>query len=446
VALKTAGLLQLMLQSGFLIPVDERSRFRLFSGLFLDLGDEQSVASDLSTYTSHLFQMRLMGDHMDGNSLFLIDEFGSGTDPELGGAIAEAFLERFIRQEAFGLITTHYGNLKEVAGRNSEVVNAAMEFDTKGLRPTFRMVEGIPGRSYAFEIAARVGVHPTILRRARRKLGKERVHTEDLLKEMETKNRELESLLSQNRQKEAKLAAMVGNYEKLSSELESGKKEILRNAKAEARDLIKSANRDIERTIREIREQQAEKKFTKKIRKELSAKMPEPEEALPLPPPQLEDPEMEGGPVKVGDWVRIRDAEESIGKLVELKGKRAIVEMGDLRMHIKLDQLIRTRKPPKKKPVRKGSSGVSLSKMGDAMQDLNLMGMRVEEALPVVDKAIDNAMIVGLPSLRILHGKGTGTLREAIRRHLSGNPLIDSMEDAAVEQGGTGWTLVRFRA
>ncbi|MCB0850814.1 MAG: endonuclease MutS2, partial [Bacteroidetes bacterium] len=282
VSLKTLGLLQLMLQAGFLIPVEEDSVFRLFDSIYLDIGDEQSVANDLSTYTSHLYQMRIMGDNMGRDSLFLIDEFGSGTDPRQGGAIAEAFLERFVRQGAYGVITTHYGNLKEYAEKTKGVYNGAMEFDMAELKPTYKLIEGMPGRSYAFEMAQRVGVHYSILRNARKKVGEDEIEAENLLKELEKKNKELSILTSENKRRQDKLDRLVEKYERLSGDLDKNQKKLIREAEAEARRLIKDANKRIERTIREIREKQAEKKVTVKLRKQLEASMPElkPEESV----------------------------------------------------------------------------------------------------------------------------------------------------------------------
>lgn len=261
VTLKTIGLLQLMLQSGFLIPVDESSVFRLFDSLFLDIGDEQSVENDLSTYTSHLFQMRRMGDRMNRGSLFLIDEFGSGTDPKQGGAIAEAFLERFVRQGAFGVITTHYGNLKEFAETTPGVMNAAMEFNTHELKPTYTLISHMPGRSYAFEMAKRVGVHFSIIRNARKKVGTDEVEVEKLLRELEKKNQEFSRLVRENTEKEKRLDELMGKHSQLSEELERSKKQIIRQAETKAKEIIEGANRRIEQTIREIREKQAEKKI-----------------------------------------------------------------------------------------------------------------------------------------------------------------------------------------
>ncbi len=457
VSLKTIGLLQLMLQCGMLVPVDARSEFRLFDSLFLDIGDEQSIESDLSTYTSHLAQMRIMGDNMNSESLFLIDEFGTGTDPKLGGAIAEAFLHRFVRQGAYGIITTHYGNIKDYAETSDGITNAAMQFDTKGLKPTFRLVEGLPGRSYAFEIAKKVGVHYTILRNARKKLGKRQLTSEQLLRQLEEKNSELEHLVTENQTKEARLTDLVTKNEALQKELTQNRKLIIREAQIEAKQLIKDANKRIEQTIRQIKETQAEKELTKKLRKELAAASPEVVEveegatltlsrkgkkrkamAKPSPIELLPDET----PVE-GDFVKLKNS-ASHGKLVELQGKRAVVEVGELKLTVKLAQLTKIR-PPQAEKTRNKGTGIK-RRIGQTRTELDVMGMRAEEALVEVEKLVDEALLNNLPFIRILHGKGTGILRESIRNYLSGLDPVKQLRDETIEAGGAGWTVVELKA
>ena len=455
VAMKTIGLLQLMLQCGFLIPVNEDSIFRLFDSIFLDIGDEQSVDNDLSTYTSHLYLMRQMGDHMDGASLFLIDEFGSGTDPRQGGAIAESFLERFLRQRAYGVITTHYGNLKEFAEVNNGIVNAAMEFDTKELKPTYRLLEGMPGRSYAFEMAKRVGVHPSILRKANKKAGSEEMDAEQMIRELEKKNTRLTQLVNENKNREKKLERLLSKNEELKDNLSRKQNGILREAQLEARAMIEKANRDIERTIREIKEQQAAKEVTRKLRKELADSAPEVVEAInPKADSSAKkksakkkgssEPEiLHGEPIQEGDWVKLKNT-SSYGQLVEIQGKKGQIESGGIRLTVKLNQLIKIR-PPKSQEKRKESGYIGSIPATHARLELNVLGKRVEEALLEVDKFLDNANLAGLHQVRILHGKGTGALREAIRKHILGLHIVSSAKDAPVEQGGAGWTVVELK-
>ncbi|MEO0896893.1 MAG: endonuclease MutS2 [Bacteroidota bacterium] len=462
VSLKSVGLLQLMLQSGFLIPVNEGSEFRLFDSMFLDIGDEQSIESDLSTYTSRLAQWREMGDNMTSNSLFCVDEFGSGTDPKQGGSIAESFLERFVRQGAYGIITTHYGNLKNFAEITKGVINAAMQFDTAELKPTYILMEGVPGRSYAFEMAQRVGVHATILRRARKKVGTEEIDVEKLLKELEKKNNELKKALQTAKQKENQLEQLVEKNKRIEQSLNENRKEIITKAKAEAKDMIQNANRQIEQTIREIRESQAEKERTKELRKALKEKMPRVREedliAIKEGQPKKKKKNQastrkkeETGPViladrefKEGDWVKLKSS-TTVAQLVSLQGKKAVIETDGLRINVKLAQLDKI-KPPKEKKSRSASYTVIESgPQPVAKMEIDVMGKRAEEAIKLVDKFVENGRMAGFERLRVLHGKGTGALRESIRNHLSGFPFVRKLSDASVEEGGAGWTIIELR-
>lgn len=449
VSLKTVGLLQLMLQSGFLIPVDERSVFRLFDSLFIDLGDEQSVENDLSTYTSHLFRMRQMGDNMAEDSLFLIDEFGGGTDPKLGGAIAESFLERFIRQGAFGIITTHYGNLKEYAQTHTGVGNAAMEFDTQELKPTYRLMMGVPGRSYAFEIAERVGVHRSIVRKAKSKIGQDVVFTEKLIEDLEKKNTHLKRLMEENQQQSLKFTENLKKYENLEKELKANKAKIMLEAKQEAKKMIEQANKRIEQTIREIKENKAEKEITRKLRKNLEEAAPELNEQESHIAEQEKVTEgnliLLPGEIPVqGDWVKLKNA-SSYGKLIEINGKKGVVEIGSIRTTVALTYLIKIETPESEKNDKKPVSILKTSQIKSSSPQIDVMGMRVEEALPLIDKKIDDAIWAGLRFVNILHGKGTGALREAIRKHLKDLNIIQSVSDAPLEMGGEGWTMVTFK-
>jgi DNA mismatch repair protein MutS2 len=448
VSLKTLGLLQLMLQCGFLVPVDEGSVMCLFQSLFLDIGDEQSVDTDLSTYTSRLYQWRQMGDNMNRHSLFLIDEFGSGTDPKQGGAIAESFLERFVNQKAFGIITTHYGNLKDFAEITPGVSNAAMQFDTEGLKPTYVLVMGMPGRSYAFQMARRVGVHPTILKKARKKVGVDELETDAMLRELERKNMRYSRLLKENERREQKLKGLLEKTEREKERLQRERKQIIREAKLEAKTLIEKANRRIENTIREIKEKNAAKKATQKLREKLRASIPEvepvPEEKAVPSQKEKGGPQILSGTPQPGDWVKLKSS-DSFGRFIELKGKKAVVEVGAIRMNVPLSQLQKIKAPAPNKKDR-----VQVSLLGGTAHrriktELDVMGKRVEDALPEVDRFLDQARLAGLGRVRILHGKGSGILREAIRKHMMDLSFVKKATDAPIEEGGAGWTIVELR-
>jgi DNA mismatch repair protein MutS2 len=453
VTLKTVGLLVLMLQSGLLVPADESSEFPWFTDIFVDIGDEQSIQSDLSTYTSHLKNMRDMLAHLREGKLFLMDEFGSGTDPRLGGAIAEAFLERFVDSGAYGIVTTHYGNLKTFADRKPGIVNAAMQFDPQTLSPTFRIDVGIPGRSYAFEIAQNVGVSKELLEDARGRIEGKQLETEDLLLRLEAQKHELETLLQENRRINEELAVILKRNQELSQRAKEEEARILREAHQRAQLLIDSANAKIENTIREIRESQAEKERTKTLRRELAQMLPAlpaeeaeeiaaEEEVVLIPEEDESSPEtLPGAAIAEGDWVLLKDS-NSYGQVLDLQDKRAVVSLGDMRITVKTKHLVKI-KPPKdgRSPMMK-RAGAMVAKKANVSLELSVKGFRVEQALPQVQRFIDDAILAGMPEVRILHGKGTGALREAIREFLAIIPEVKRTEDAPVDQGGAGWTVV----
>ena len=479
VSLKTVGLLQVMLQSGLAIPVDPTSEFSLVNKIFIDIGDEQSIQSDLSTYTSHLAHMREMLDGLDDNSLFLIDEFGSGTDPRLGGAIAEAFLERFVKTKALGIITTHYGNLKTFADTHAGIQNAAMEFDPADLAPTYRIQVGMPGRSYAFEIARNVGVPDTILKAAEKKISKREIYTDELLLKLENQKAELERITKENKAKQGQLKFLQEQYETLKGNLEVRQADILRKAEEEAESLVKGANARIERTIREIKESQADKEKTKRLRKDLETSIQRntPEKTAIPDQPAISIPELENekvaaktapkesktgaekrtkpkpikktplktGPLEVGDWVLLK-ANNSKGEIMEIKKKKAVVAVGGMRMTLKVADLERTHPPigVKSGPSASTAARIRIQEIAQVKTELNVMGKKVDETLPLVTKFVDAALAAGLREVRILHGKGTGALRTSIRQFLRSYPEIVSMEDAPIQLGGAGWTVVRF--
>ncbi len=445
VSLKTIGLLQLMIQSGLLVPCDEESEFVWFEKLFIDIGDEQSIQSDLSTYTSHLANMQVMIQSMDDRSLFLVDEFGSGTDPRLGGAMAEAFLERFLASGAFGVITTHYGNLKNFADNRPGIVNAAMQFNPQSLSPTYQIEIGVPGRSYAFEIARNVGIPEEILDEARSKVDGDQLQSEELLLKLEGQKAELEAVLKEQKENNSELKHWLTRNQEMNRMIKQQETRILREAHEAAQALINEANSKIERTIKEIRENQADREKTKELRTELREMLPDPPPALPDEVVQEEEKEaapeiIKGEEINIGDWVQVRES-QSTGKVLDIQGKRAIVAIGEMRATVKMNRLDKIKKPKKDK-VRAGTGTNRISKRAHVSTELHVKGFRVEQALPVVSKFIDDALMAGVKELRILHGKGTGALRQAIRDYLTAVPEVNKLTDAPLDAGGEGWTLV----
>lgn len=450
VTLKTVGLLQAMLQAGLLVPAAPESEFRWFNEIHIDIGDEQSIQSDLSTYTSHLENMKSMQANLNPDALFLMDEFGSGTDPRLGGAIAESFLERFVASGAYGVVTTHYGNLKDYADHTEGIVNAAMQFNPATLSPSYQIEVGVPGRSYAFEIARKVGVSEEILEQAKSKIDGSEVYSEELLLKLEEQRAQLEEVLNENRRKNDELKALLEKNQQLAKQLKEQEVRILREAHDKAQGMINAANAKIENTIREIRESQAEKEKTRALRKDLEGMLPEPPpmpESETLAKKVAEEeaaPELlHGARIEENDWVQLLDS-NSYGQVLEIQGKRAVVSLGEMRVTVKLKNLVKIKRPTRSDRRNGNRSNVMISKKAHASLELSVKGFRVEQALPVVQRFMDDAVLANLEEVRILHGKGTGALREAIREYLRSIPEVQAVKDASVESGGAGWTVVRL--
>jgi DNA mismatch repair protein MutS2 len=450
VTLKTVGLLQAMLQAGLLVPAAAESEFRWFKEIHIDIGDEQSIQSDLSTYTSHLENMKSMQVQLNPDSLFLMDEFGSGTDPRLGGAIAEAFLERFVASGAYGVVTTHYGNLKDYADRTPGIINAAMQFNPATLSPSYQIEVGVPGRSYAFEIARKVGVDEDILEQAKGKIEGGEVYTEELLLKLEGQRDQLEKVLSENRRKNEELKVLLEKNQRLAQQMKEQEVRVLREAHEKAQGMINAANAKIENTIREIRESQAEKEKTRALRKELEGMLPEPPPIPEAETPQIKVQEKEEAPellhgakIAEGDWVQLIDS-NSYGQVLDIQGKRAVVSLGEMRVTVKVKNLVKIKRPARSELRQTNRGSVTISKRANASLELSVKGFRVEQALPVVQRFMDDSILAGLEEVRILHGKGTGALREAIREYLRAIPEVKGARDASVESGGAGWTVVKM--
>jgi DNA mismatch repair protein MutS2 len=459
VALQTVGLLQVMLQAGLLVPVDDHSSFPLVSKLFVDLGDDQSLQNDLSTYTAHLTRMRELVVSLDNTSLFLIDEFGTGTDPRLGAAMAEALLAFFVTSGGQGIITTHYGNLKEYAENHAEVVNAAMEFDIQHLTPTYRLLQGLPGSSYTFEIAARVGIPAEIIENARQKAGSSYAETERLLANLRQQEIILTELIAQNKQQKEALELQARQQAELEKRNEIHRQKLLQQAQQTAAELVRKANRKIEETIKEITTAYKERISSRTLRKQLlqvaemlpDQEMLSPEELIARNPRMADDTTTA---ISVGDQVRIGDS-FSIGEVLSIDKdkRRAVIAMGDLRTTTNLSDLVRV--VPINNDIhnlkytnntRENGAFSTVRKMAEFDPKLDLRGLRVDEALRKLETFIDQALPIGNNILlEILHGKGTGALRKAVRAHLRKNyPQIKDITDAPEDLGGSGITICRL--
>jgi len=487
VCLKTAGLTQYMLQCGLSVAIGERSRTGVFKNIFIDIGDEQSIENDLSTYSSHLMNMKQMMRYADDSTLLLIDEFGTGTEPQIGGAIAEAVLAQFCAKQAYGVITTHYQNLKHFADSHDGVVNGAMLYDRQQMRPLFQLSIGNPGSSFAIEIARKIGLPEDVIKAASEIVGSDYIQSDKYLQDIVRDKRYWENKRQTIHQREKNLEQTITRYENEVKELEQSRKDILRKAKEQAEEVLKESNKMIERTIKEIRESQAEKEETKKIREQLEAfkagvkeidtaandemiarKMRQIQERRARKEKRKREKEKENeklktnnqqsanatpspvavAPLKQGDTVRIKGL-SSVGKIESLDGKMATVIFGDMRTKMRAERLEHAEAPKKEEPRAYVTVGRQTRETMDEhklnfKQDIDVRGMRGDEALTAVTYFIDDAILVGVKRVRILHGTGTGILRQLIRQYLATRPDVESYRDEHVQFGGAGITVVEL--
>lgn len=469
VCLKTVGLLQYMLQCGLLIPLHESSRTGLFSRMFIDIGDEQSIENDLSTYSSHLMNMKFFVKNCDERTILLIDEFGSGTEPQIGGAIAEALLDRFNRNGSFGVITTHYQNLKHFAEETDGIVNGAMLYDRHLMRPLFTLSIGNPGSSFAIEIARKIGLPEEVIADASEKVGADYINMDKYLQDIVRDKRYWENKRQNVRQQEKRLEEITARYEKELAAINQQRKEIILEAKNEAQRLLTESNARIENTIREIKEAQAEKEQTKLARQslrdfssEISATQDENEKLaremakIKARNERKNKRQKEEKPksfdketIREGDLVRLK-GQTSAGNVLSISGKQAVVAFGMIKSTIKLEQLEKVSNNQIKKEIPK-STFIS-EKTQDEMhekklhfkQEIDVRGMRGDEALQTVTYFIDDAIQVGASKVRILHGTGSGILRQLIRNYLSTAPGVRRYHDEHVQFGGAGITVVEL--
>jgi DNA mismatch repair protein MutS2 len=453
ITLKTTGLVQYMLQCGLLPTIEEGSRVGLFEHLFIDIGDEQSIDNDLSTYSSHLKNMKSFLQFADGGALCLIDEFGTGTEPEFGGAIAEAILQALNDRQVFGVITTHYANLKFYAESAPGIVNGAMRFDVGNLEPLFQLDIGKPGSSFALEIAQKIGLPRTVTAAAREKVGKAKIDIEKLLRDLEREKKDFEDQNRSLAEKQRQLEKTLAEYTKLRDFIDQNRKQLLNEAKAEAKTLLRDANQKIEQAIREIRENQADKEKTKTVRQTLEDFKAELKPVAESPVPPTAQPtgelEYESGEVQAGDYVQLAGT-NSVGEVLSLKGKEATVAFGDLKTNVKVSRLqkISRRSYRELNPARRsqGSTSFDLNQKAATFSlDLDVRGHRAEDALVEVEQFIDDAIMLSHQNLRILHGKGDGILRTLIRERLRKYREVAQLEDEHADRGGAGITLVRLR-
>ena len=475
VCLQTAGLLQYMFQCGLPVPVSEASKFGIFGKILIDIGDEQSIENDLSTYSSHLINMKNFLRYGSDDTLVLIDEFGTGTEPMLGGAIAEAILSALNRDKVRGVITTHYTNLKHLAAETPGIANGAMLYDNHRMLPLFELKIGKPGSSFAFEIAKKIGLPKEILEDAAAKVGEDHINYDKHLKDIARDKRYWEEKRRKIHENEKRLDEVVEKYSNELSEASRIRKEIIREAQQKAQEIIADANAAVEKTIREIRENQAEKEKTREIRRRmeeekqrlLSEKQNEEEERIRKKMEKLKNREKnrkekkqnqpetspqhkEAAPIfQKGDYVKLPN--NAIGEILEIDDKNAVVALGQLHTKVKVSQLQKASATQAKRIARPQiqasyaniRENISQKRM-TFKPDIDLRGMRGDEALQRVISFLDEAIMLGYRDVRILHGTGTGALRQLIRQYLSTNPVVATYADEQVQLGGAGITVVQL--
>ena len=457
VCLKTVGLNQYMLQSGLLPGLDESSEAGIFDNLFIDIGDEQSLENDLSTYSSHLLNIKHFILNSNRATLFLIDEFGTGTEPQLGGAIAEAALEKLNQNQSFGVITTHYSNLKLLADSQEGIVNGAMLFDTHEMKPLYQLKIGRPGSSFAFEIARNIGFPKAVLSNAAVKTGKTQLDFDQQLQQLEVDKIALQKKQLEINVADNFLAETVLKYENLLKEVQSSKKEILTSARDEALKLIDGSNKLIERTIKEIKESQADKERTKEARKRIQQKsenLKSKKGSTKSNKKNLEQKQVSEKPlddtIKLGDSVQIKE-QETIGEVIEIYDDEAIISFNSIKFKTPLSRLNKVSKKMARQKTRAAKSSYSniMSDINDKMTNfdlsLDVRGKRAEEALNAVQKYIDEAILLSVKEVYILHGKGDGILRQVIREYLNSVDQISGSRDQSSERGGNGITVVNLK-
>lgn len=465
VCLKTIGLLQYMLQCGLLVPADETSEMGVFHDFFIDMGDEQSIENDLSTYSSHLRNLKVMLEKLNERSLFLIDEFGSGTEPTLGAAMAEAVLEKFYDSKSFGVVTTHYGNLKIFPDTHPESVNGAMLFDTTELRPLFMLKIGNPGSSFTYEIAAQIGFPQEVIDSAMQKSGTAQIDYERKLQEIEVEKLEIDKELRLVHSADEQLALMMQDYGEKFGELDKRRKEILQSAKNQATSIIENANKLIEKTIRDIKEAKADPVKTRAIRKEaervkeaLRKEIDEfelkegPKPVVPLkytkPKRKPVEKNQTDPTIHIGDSVYIIDI-QTVGEVSSINGDDVVVSFNSVSFRTSLKKLTKISKKEAKDVRRRGvrMDGGTLSealnqKISQFKTQLDIRGTRADETIPILEDYIDEAVLLSIHQVKILHGKGNGVLRNIVRQYLAKRKEVISFRDEDLQFGGYGITVV----
>ena len=461
VCLKTVGIVQYMMQCGMLPPVYSNSHMGLFDKIFIDIGDEQSIENDLSTYSSHLKNMKFFMNNCGKRTLILVDEMGSGTEPQIGGALAQAIISELNKSEVMGIVTTHYQNLKTFADSTDGLINGAMLYDRQNMQPLFQLSVGNAGSSFAIEIARKIGIPSNVIANAESIVGSDYINMDKFLLDIARDKRYWSNKRLSIKEKEHKLDELLSKYDTKLTELKSQRTEILSQAKREASEILSTTNAQVERTIHEIRKSQAEKEKTKQVRKELEDYKKQVQEQAEVVPELFKEQTKKKDKIKVatapqpkkdaltsGDYVRMSDG-GVVGKILSIQGKKAEVVFGSLRTFVDMAKLVKATKPKETistqvSSVSKSTSDSSRKRQLAFSTEIDLRGMRVDEALQAMVYFLDDAVQFNASRLRILHGTGTGALKVAIRQLLKTNPNVSSFADEDVRFGGAGITVVNL--
>ena len=442
VTLKTCGLLQLMIQYGLLVPCDPDSKAGIFTNIIVDIGDQQSIDNDLSTYSSHLQKMVTMMEEANNSTLILIDEFGSGTDPAAGGALAEAILSDFLQKKCFGVITTHYSNLKVFAFRQNGIVNAAMNFDKKALTPTYQLTVGKPGSSFAFEIAQKMNVPNAVIKKAKKRMGSKQVKVEDLLVSIQQEKNQLEKQLADLKDREDQLDRLVKTYTDLQKDLDYRRKRLKLESKEQKLSLASEFNKKLESTIRELTEAKKLEevkevaKQEKDVREQLSQEVHELQEEI------IDMEKTDSEPIKVGDFVRMRNGDVT-GEVENVLGADAIVVFGGMRMTVPVKDL-RSANEPIPVKSRHGIYTEVQNRTTKFKPRIDIRGLKFNDALTLLETYLDEAVVVGVPEVKILHGKGSGALRKAVREKAREYHQITGVSHPEADEGGEGISILHL--
>jgi len=438
VCMKTVGLLQMMLQAGLLIPCDEASEMGVFASFFVDIGDDQSIESDLSTYSAHLSKMKEFVEMANAKSIMLIDEFGTGTDPQFGGPIAEAVLESLNQKKVKGMVTTHYSNLKIFASNTEGLENASMLFNNVAMQPLYILEVGKPGSSYAFEIAQKIGLPKNVLDLARSKISAGQKKVDTLLVDLEREKKEIFDTRAKLDKQQRQVTALLAENEQLKSYLEENKKTLIRDAKQEAKNIILNANKLVENTISEIKTSNADKEKTRQLRENLSREVQK--NTVKVEAPKAA-PDNE---IKQGDWIKLNDS-ETTGQVMEINRDNLIIAIGELRTVAKKSKVQKISKKEVPKEIRRSSYSSHAGDASSFSPEIDVRGMRTEDALASIERLLDRALMMGFNNLKVIHGKGDGILRKMIRQYLKKYDQVDRMEDEHADRGGDGITYVYLK-